>query len=56
MFEHNEHDEITENIYYVRKFYKNEKTLYWITNIRGTAFGPRKEFIENSIRILNGRN
>ena len=56
MFEHNENDERTENKSYVRKFYKNEKTLYWITNIRGTAFGPRKEFIENSIKILTGDN
>ena len=45
-----------KNNYYVRKFYKEGKTLYWISNIQGTVFGPRKEFIKNSINMLNDKN
>ena len=52
-FEHAEDYQKGTNRYYVRKFFKEGKTLYWITNIQGTAFGPRKEFIKNSISELN---
>lgn len=40
---------------YVRKFYRDGKTLYWITNNRGIAFGLRKEFIMDSINMLNDK-
>ena len=52
-FGHNDDYQKGRNNYYVRKFYKEEKALYWISNIHGTAFGPKKEFIKNSIAELN---
>ncbi len=39
-------------ILYVRKYRRGSQVLFWIFNNRGMAFGPRFDFIANSIKDL----
>lgn len=39
--------------FYVRKYNNGKQQLYWITNNRGTAFGPSEKFIRTSVDELS---
>ena len=39
---------------YIKKYHKDKRTLFWIGNYQGTAFGPSKEFITKAIQEFQG--